>query len=154
MPDDPQVNPCAGSTFIEDNMEIFKTYNALRGPIREFNELQGRTLCRAEADDVELRLYLTDTHYVRFYHVQDCCESVYIEDICGSLQDLVGEPLTEAEEVSGYTGPETHDESYTWTFYRFATRLGSVTVRWYGSSNGYYSEGISVAIVDPLRFEE
>ena len=135
-------------------MDSIKTYNALLHPIREFKELQGRTLCRAEADGAELRLYLTDSHYVRFYHEQDCCESVSIDDICGSLEDLVGEPLTEAEEVSGYNGPETGDESYTWTFYRFATRLGAVTVRWYGSSNGYYSEGVSVAIVDPSRVED
>jgi len=135
-------------------MDSIKTYNALLHPIREFKELQGRTLCRAESVNDELRLYLTDTHYVRFYHEQDCCESVSIDDICGSLEDLVGEPLIEAEEVSGYNGPETHDESYTWTFYRFATRLGAVTVRWYGSSNGYYSEGVSVAIVDPSRVED
>ena len=135
-------------------MDSIKTYNALLHPIREFKELQGRTLCRAESVNDELRLYLTDSHYVRFYHEQDCCESVSIDDICGSLEDLVGEPLIEAEEVSGYTGPETHDESYTWTFYRFATRLGTVTVRWYGSSNGYYSERVSVAIVGPSRVED
>lgn len=128
-------------------MESIKTYNALRGPVREFEDLRGRILTRAEQDGDELRLYLTDTHYVRFYHQQDCCESVSIEDICGDLEDLVGEPLTEAEEVRGYTGPEQDYESYTWTFYRFATRRGSVTVRWLGHSNGYYSEGVSVDII-------
>jgi hypothetical protein len=107
-------------------------------------------LYRAEADDAELTLYLSNTNYVRFSHHQDCCEHVYIEDICGDLDDLIGAPLVEAEEVSNYdAGPlGEYDESYTWTFYRFRTRKGSVTVRWYGSSNGYYSESVSVEVVD------
>ena len=87
---------------------------------------------------------------MRFQHHQDCCEHVYIEDICGDLNDLVGSPLLEAEEVSDYdAGPLVeYEESHTWTFYKFATRKGFVTVRWYGSSNGYYSESVSVEVVD------
>ena len=80
----------------------------------------------------------------RFLHHHDCCESVYIEDICGDLSDLVGAPLVVAEEVSNMDGPVLEGyESYTWTFYRFVSLKGSVTVRWLGSSNGYYSEGVS-----------
>jgi hypothetical protein len=80
-----------------------------------------------------------------FFHAQDCCESVSIEDVCGDLEDLVGEPLLLAEEVSGATEPDVeHSESYTYTFYKFATRKGYVDVRWLGESNGYYSEGVSL----------
>ena len=131
-------------------MEKLKTFNILKGSVRTFDELLGRTLYRVSADEAELTLYLSDTNYVRFCHHQDCCESVYIEDICGDLNDLVGAPLVEAEEVSNYDdGPlGEYEESYTWTFYRFRTRKGSVTVRWYGSSNGYYSESVSVEFVD------
>jgi hypothetical protein len=131
-------------------MEKLKTFNILKGSVRTFDELLGRTLYRVSADEAELTLYLSDTNYVRFSHHQDCCESVYIEDICGDLNDLVGAPLVEAEEVSNYDdGPlGEYEESYTWTFYRFRTRKGSVTVRWYGSSNGYYSESVSVEFVD------
>ena len=80
-----------------------------------------------------------------FFHAQDCCESVDINDIVGDLEDLVGEPLLLAEEVSGATEPdEEHYESYTYTFYKFATRKGYVDVRWLCESNGYYSEGVSL----------
>ena len=129
-------------------MEKLKTLNTLKGSVRKFEELLGRSLYKAEADNSVLTLYLSKTNYVRFHHHQDCCESVYIEDICGDLEDLVGAPLVEAEEVSDYEGENTGDESFTWTFYRFRTRKGSVSVRWYGSSNGYYSESVSVEFVD------
>ena len=109
-------------------MEQLQTFNILKGPVRKFSELLGRTLYRAQADDDTLTLYLSDTNYVQFQHHQDCCESVYIEDICGDLNDLVGAPLIEAEEVSNYEAEPLyeHEESYTWTFYKFATRKGLV----------------------------
>ena len=90
-------------------------------------------------------VFETDTERFVFFHAQDCCERVDINDIVGDLQDLVGEPLLIAEEVSGATEPdEEHYESYTYTFYKFATRKGYVDVRWLGESNGYYSESVSL----------
>jgi hypothetical protein len=131
-------------------MEKIKIFNALMPSVKQFDELVGRTLYKAEANDEELTLYLSETNYVKFYHCQSCCEHVYIESIVGDLQDLVGEPLLIAELVSNYQGADKGDESYTWTFYKFATRKGYVDVRWYGTSNGYYSESVSIEVVDTM----
>lgn len=74
-----------------------------------------------------------------FSHDQCCCERVWIGDIAGDLNDLVGAPLLQAEEVT-----QRPDSSTTWTYYKFATVNGSVTVRWLGESNGYYSESVDI----------
>ena len=118
-------------------------------PVKSFEDLQGRTLSKVlKLDDYELRFHLTEDHYVRMYHMQDCCESVYIEDIVGDLDDLVGTPLLLVEEVSNYDGEsKEYSESETWTYYRFRTIKGSVDIRWYGESNGYYSESVDIKIV-------
>lgn len=102
-----------------------------------------------DANDEELIFTAEDGRKFIFYHEQDCCESVSIEDVCGDLDDLVGSPLTQAEETVNDDG-DVKDEDYgsaTWTFYKFSTVKGSVTVRWYGSSNGYYSESVDFRIV-------
>lgn len=133
----------------------YETFNHLQDPVKSFEDLHGRVLCKVvNDDDVELRFHLTEDHYVRMYHMQDCCESVSIEDIVGDLDDLVGTPLLLVEEVSNYE-PDEHEadeddyygESETWTYYRFRTIKGSVDIRWYGTSNGYYSESVDIEIV-------
>lgn len=110
------------------------------------SELIGKVLTKIDDSFTdELRFYTEDGECYRMWHEQDCCEHVYIEDICGDLDDLIGTPLLLAEEVSEYEGPldeDERDDSYTWTFYKFATTKGYVTIRWYGSSNGYYSESV------------
>lgn len=119
----------------------------------EYRNMLGRTFCRVENDENERLLFVAaDGSWCCFFHSQDCCESVTIDDICGDLEDLVGSPLLVAEEVSG-TAPVMEDspESCTWTFYKFATAKGSVTVRWYGYSNGYYSERVDYVEALPTR---
>ena len=81
-------------------------------------------------------------------HEQYCCQSVHLEDICGDLNDLVGSPILLAEEVSHRGLEEGVPGTCTWTFYRFRTIKGTVTVRWYGESNGFYSEEVNFVCID------
>lgn len=76
-------------------------------------------------------------------HVQDCCENVYIKDVCGNLFDLVGEPILMAVESRRTAESDECSESGTWTFYKFATTKGYVDITFLGESSGYYSEIVS-----------
>lgn len=113
-------------------------------------EMLGRVFTKVEAsEDGYFLTFVADNGDIyEFSHEQDCCESVTINDIVGDLQDLVGEPLLRAEEESDADGPAPSEfaDSYTWTFYKFATRKGYVDVRWLGESNGYYSERVDLFV--------
>jgi len=113
-------------------------------------EMVGQVFDSVNADLDEMR-FTRDGKGFLFYHPQDCCEYVHIVEIIGDLKDLEGSPLLVAEEVSSDDAPEpdtgSFADSYTWTFYRFQTIKGSVTVRWLGTSNGYYSESVDLVRV-------
>lgn len=130
----------------------------LGGGILPIKDMLGRTPRAVTVTDEQLTFIFDDGAVYEFNHQQDCCEHVYIEDICGDLSDLVGLPILEAYESSsdGSSGkPEqrpfwepddpttiSSDDSSTWTFYCFGNHKTRVTVRWLGESNGYYSESV------------
>lgn len=128
----------------------------------KFEDLRGLTITdvsglRRESDEVIIRT--VEGRSFRMLHHQDCCEWVYVEDVCGDLRDIIGEEVLLAEEVVSY-GDEAgcppapggwESESSTWTFYKLATIKGGMTIRWYGSSNGYYSESVDFEEIGDLN---
>ena len=128
------------------------------GDRRNIKDLLGKTLTSinithdSEGNDTIIFECDDGEKYV-MYHDQECGENVYIEDICGNLAELIGYPLTMAEDISNeFDDPEKDHANdwgncHTWTWYKLANRKGYVTIRWYGESNGYYSEDVDFAIV-------
>lgn len=116
------------------------------------NRMVGETIVSVSGNrhDEEFVVRTASGLVFTFYHNQDCCEDVYLEEIIGDIDDLIGHTVVMAEEtcsndevvgVSCYQG-----ESFTWTYYRMATERGLVVLRFFGSSNGYYSESVTVSV--------
>ena len=118
-----------------------------------FIELKGKVLKEIkglETGNDEVRFFTEGGNVYRMYHEQDCCESVSIEDVCGDVEDLIGSEILVAEEINNLDlgKLDEWDEYYTWTFYKLATIKGYVTIRWYGTSNGCYSESVDFEKVE------
>ena len=118
-------------------------------------DLLGKTLVRVDGrvGGDEIVFQTKDGATYKMFHSQDCCEQVSIDDIVGELDDLVGSPIVMAREDTnkGEGAKSNYDDSYTWTFYNLATAKGKVTIRWYGSSNGYYSESVDFMLEKEVK---
>lgn len=115
----------------------------------DFELLKDKILVKIIGSDLvsdEIYFETSEGEKFRMFHDQDCCEQVFIEDITGDINDLLNSPILLAEEVTSSENPEgitrDYQDSFTWTFYKLSTIKGSVTIRWYGESNGCYSESV------------
>jgi hypothetical protein len=117
----------------------------------DFGVLVGRTIKAIERGKDELKFAMDNGDLFVMHHRQECCENVYIEDICGDLEDLIDTPVLVAEERTEDEPEGEWGDISGWTFYELRTIKGSVTIRWLGSSNGYYSIGVDF---DKFKTEE
>lgn len=112
-----------------------------------FNTLEGLVIsqirgCYKNSEEIEITT--TDGRRFHMFHYQDCCESVRVEDVVGDVEDIVGSTILRAEERSN--GVHNLEQ---WTFYTISTIKGTVDLRWYGTSNGYYGTSVEFDEVDP-----
>lgn len=131
----------------QQNVLTFSNHSFWSIKMENFSDLVGKTCTNVEnIDDTEIVFTLDTGEKYALFHWQDCCESVYVESIVGDLSDLIGTPILVAEEVSNSDPQPGQDvpeyDSFTWTFYKLATKKGYVDIRWYGTSNGHYSEAV------------
>lgn len=79
-----------------------------------FETLKGHSLTEITKEngigyDERIRFVSQSGDVFLMYHEQDCCESVYLEDVTGEFDDLIGHPLLIANETSNY---KSADDQY------------------------------------------
>ena len=89
---------------------------------------------------------LTDDGVYAFYHEQSCCESVWLTQVDGISDKIIGSRIVIAEEVVDEKGTEYGH--ITWSFYKIGTNKGMIDFRWQGESNGYYSESVDLIKIE------
>ena len=127
-----------------------KTFKDLKGkdfdfddlPVVPFSSLVGKVPNKIfiTQEPSMLVFVMEDAVYIQG-HEQECCEEVYLDDTCGDLDDLVGNPILISEEVF------QEDEVGTWAFYKLSTKNGDCTLTWRGKSNGCYSERVDLRVL-------
>ena len=113
----------------------------------EISRMNGETIKSVdgmEPGSTEITFHCESGNTFTMFHMQDCCESVSVEDVCGDASDVIGGVVVSAEERTD--SGETDYGSQTFTFYDIQTTKGSVNIRWNGESNGYYSESVDVVM--------
>ena len=83
-------------------------------------------------------------------------------DICGSLEDLQGEPLIRADVLKSDLKPvETQntqkEDHHQWVFYHFATHKGRVTLRWIDfepTYDAFYTREARVYVFEPSEYDD
>jgi hypothetical protein len=119
--------------------------------LSELNGLTIESIKGLEIGSCDLEITFTNGGSITMLHIQECCENVEINDICGDESDLVGgvindfrEDIKECSDDDCDDKPGEDVECWTWTFYNISTSKGSVNIRWLGSSNGSYSEKVDI----------
>ena len=111
----------------------------------DMKDMVGKKVLGIYYDEENFQI-LTDDCVYAFYHQQDCCESVYLTQVDGISDKLIGSRIVIAEEV--VDEKDTEYGHITWTFYKIGTNKGMIDFRWQGESDGGYSEIVNLVKIE------
>lgn len=117
---------------------------------KSFKELEFKIIkeikVTKDSGDDSIVIKFEDGSSLEMCHEQDCCESVWIEDIESNknLSEYKGAVVIDMYVTTAENTEAS--ESGTYTFYNLNTSKGSINIRWNGESNSYYSEEVSTCL--------
>ena len=111
----------------------------------DIDDLVGKVIKGWAYSDMYFQILTDDCIYI-FYHEYDCCESVWLTQVDGIGDKLIGSRIVIAEVVTD--GKSVAGGSITWSFYKIGTNKGMIDFRFQGESNGYYSETVDLIKIE------
>ena len=111
----------------------------------DIDNLVGKVIKGWAYSDEYFQILTDDCVYI-FYHEYSCCESVWLTQVDGISDKLIGSRIVIAEEV--VDEKDTECGHITWTFYKIGTNKGMIDFRFQGESNGYYSETVDLIKIE------
>ena len=111
--------------------------------VTKYEQFHGLCFSDIKVEHDQIKFIKHDGGYLLMHHHQDCCESVVFVDVDGPWSTLIDSPVLVFEKTEVKCVGE-YGESETSTFYRICTFRGWITIQWRGTSNGYYSESVSI----------
>ena len=111
----------------------------------DIKDMVGKKVLGIYYDEENFQI-LTDDGVYAFYHEQSCCESVWLTQVDGISDKLIGSRIVIAEVVTDEK--DTEYGHITWSFYKIGTSKGMIDFRWQGESNGYYSETVDLVKIE------
>ena len=116
----------------------------------DIKDMVGKKVLGIYYDEENFQI-LTDDGVYAFYHEQSCCESVWLTQVDGISDKLIGSRIVIAEVVTDEK--DTEYGHITWSFYKIGTNKGMIDFRWCGESNGYYSETVGLIKIEGISNE-
>ena len=135
---------------VEMNMKLVDvnrtpfSYRYRANKMCDIDDLVGKVIKGLAYSDEYFQILTDDCVYV-FYHEYSCCESVWLTQVDGISDKIIGSRIVIAEEV--VDEKDTEYGHITWSFYKIGTNKGMIDFRFQGESNGYYSESVDLLTI-------